>query len=83
METIKGARFGTVSNRRTAKDTAADVVYYNDDDSGLEFKKSRLKKVYDRAKKNYSYKQNTTDLENQANEDPVKKHIYIINKKIL
>ena len=47
METIKGARFGTVSNRKTAKDTAADVVYYNDDDSGLEFKKPRLKKIYD------------------------------------
>ena len=82
METIKGARFGTVSNRRTAKDTAADVVYYNDDDSGLEFKKPRLKKIYDRAKKNYLYKQNTTDLENQANEDPVN-HIetYIHNKQ--
>ena len=38
METIKGVRFGTVSNRRAAKDTAADVVYYNEDDSGLEFK---------------------------------------------
>lgn len=62
MARIKGSRFGTVSSRRSAKDTAADVVHYNDDDSGLQFRNKRIKRVYNRAKNNYSFTKRTQDI---------------------
>lgn len=53
---IKGARTGTVSSRRSARNTAADVVFYGDDDSGLTFKNKGTKRAYERAKKRYTRK---------------------------
>ena len=82
MARIKGSRFGTVSNRRAAKDTAADVVYYSDDDSGLQFKNNRIKRVYNRAKDNYSFTKRTQDIERAADENPISDiQTYIHNRQ--
>ena len=51
---IKEARFGTVSSTKGAQDTAADVIFYDAEDSGLTFTKKRYKRIYDRAKKRYT-----------------------------
>lgn len=85
MTRIKGSRFGTVSNRKAAKDTAADVVFYGDDDSGLEFKRPRLKRVYDRAKENYAFTKQTQDIEAAAEANPtsdIQTYIHNIQKPI-
>ena len=82
MVRIKGSRFGTVSSRRSAKDTAADVVYYNDDDSGLQFRNKRIKQVYNRAKDNYSFTKRTQDIERAADENPTSDiQTYIHNRQ--
>lgn len=53
-EKIKEARFGTVSSTKGVRDTAADVVFYDTEDSGLTFTKKRYKRIYDRAKNRYT-----------------------------
>lgn len=49
-EKIKEARFRTVSLTKGVRDTAADVIFYDAEDSGLTFTKKQYKRIYDRAK---------------------------------
>ena len=79
---IRGARTGTVSSVKSARDTAADVVFYDEDDSGLEFKNKRTERAYNRAKKRYERKRDQLQKEQEILDNP-KEHFneYIAVKR--
>ena len=78
---IKEARHGNVSSLRGARDTAADVVFYNADDSGLEFKNKFIEKEYNKAKKRYSRKQKQLEEEQKILENPKEHFPEYVNLK--